>query len=75
MRTQETALHAEDNMLRIIQRLGLEPNSRAAVGVSRRLGLCDRCFGNLGAQFVSQLGRGVVAALRNNIHVVIMGVK
>jgi len=67
--TQETALHAEDNMLQIIQRLGLEPNARAAVGVSRNL--CPRCLG-LGEETTIEGAKGIIVQLANNIRVIIM---
>ena len=48
--TQETALHAEDNVLEVVNRLKsqgtLAPNSRVTVGISRKGGFCNRCLQN-----------------------------
>ena len=48
--TQQTALHAEDNVLEVVNRLKsqgtLAPNSRVTVGISRKGGFCNRCLQN-----------------------------
>lgn len=73
--SRTTVLHAEENMHKIAQRVGLEANSRFTVGVSHPSGLCPNWFSCLGEQIVSQFGRGIRAIFGDNIHVIIMGIR
>ena len=70
---QQTALHAEQNMLNLVSRLGLDANTRVSVGVSYRGGLCLRCMG-LGTEIHIGGARGILVELANDVRLIIMGV-